>query len=112
MRTCGCQKEEPGKASKVQRLAQHGAEAARWVAPSAALVVVPKCPACLAAYVAMVSGIGISATVAAHLRMIWILLCVMALAALMVRSLKRFAEGGRPRPVKYEGRTQRRRLAT
>jgi hypothetical protein len=103
MRACGCKKEEPGKATKVQRLAQHGAEAARWIAPSAALVVAPKCPACLAAYVAMVSGIGISTTAAAHLRMIWILLCVMALAALMVRSLKRFAENGRSRPVNMNG---------
>lgn len=97
MKTCGCQKEEAAKANGEQRLAERGVEAAKWIAPSAALVVVPKCPACLAAYVAMVSGIGISATVASNLRMIWILLCVMALAALMVRSLNRHAAGGKGR---------------
>ncbi len=91
MKTCGCQKEEAAKATRVLRLAARGVEAAKWIAPSAALVVVPKCPACLAAYVAMVSGIGISTTLASNLRMMWILLCVIALAALMVRSLNRLA---------------------
>jgi hypothetical protein len=44
--------------------------------------------------------------------MIWILLCVMALAALMVRSLKRFAENGRSRPVNMNGPAEIRRRAT
>ncbi len=43
-----------------------------WVLPSAILVLVPKCPACLAAHVTLWTGLGLSLSTATYLR--WVLL--------------------------------------
>jgi hypothetical protein len=45
-----------------------------WIAPSAALVFLPKCPMCLAAYLALV-GIGMSERAAGGLRLAIIVMC-------------------------------------
>jgi hypothetical protein len=59
--------------------------AAEWVAPGVGLVLIPKCPACVAAYVAAMSGIGISMPMAATIRWGLIILCLLALAFAAVR---------------------------
>ena len=43
-------------------------ELAGWVGSAAGLALMPKCPACIAAYLALGTGVGISMTAAAHLR--------------------------------------------
>jgi hypothetical protein len=59
------------------------------VLPSAVLVLMPKCPACVVAYVAIVSGVGISVSMAAHLRVMVLALCVAMLLYLVARFLLR-----------------------
>ncbi len=77
MKTAACCR----RASRWRR----GGEVAGWVIPGAVLVLLPKCPACVAAYVMLVSGIGISLASAATLRTAIVLLCVGWLIAQGVR---------------------------
>ncbi len=62
-----------------------------WILPSATLVLLPKCPVCVAAYVALFSGVGISMASAANLRTATLIVCVAILIGLAVRRLWRVA---------------------
>jgi hypothetical protein len=63
------------------------------IIPVAILAVLPKCPACLAAYVALGTGIGLSLTAATYLRLSLIVACVASLmffvAKMMLPRLRR-----------------------
>lgn len=58
----------------------------KWFAPGAALLLIPKCPLCIVAYVAAVSGVGLSFTAAQNLRFALIAASITALAYLAIRS--------------------------
>ena len=60
-----------------------------WVLASAALVLVPKCPACLAVYVTLWTGLGLSLSTATYLRWVLLFLCVASLLFLIVKRLGR-----------------------
>jgi hypothetical protein len=62
-----------------------------WVLPSAGLVLMPKCPACLAAYVALSTGVGLSLSTATYLRWVLLFICVASLLFLIVQRLDRRA---------------------
>jgi hypothetical protein len=54
--------------SRPAKLVRRLIEVAGWVVPSTILALIPKCPACLAAYIALWSGIGLSLSAAMYLR--------------------------------------------
>jgi hypothetical protein len=55
--------------------------------PVAILAVLPKCPACLAAYVAIGTGIGLSLTAATYLRLSLIFACAGSLMFFVVKMM-------------------------
>jgi hypothetical protein len=69
------------------------AKAAGWVVPSAVMVLMPKCPACVVAYVAIATGAGISVSAAAHLRLFVLVSCVLVLVCLAAKPLLRVVRG-------------------
>lgn len=71
-------------------VARRGGAVAGWVVPSAVLALLPKCPACVAVYVALVSGVGISMSTASLLRTVLLVLCTTALLMVATRQALRF----------------------
>jgi hypothetical protein len=62
----------------------------QWLVPTTLLVLMPKCPLCVAAYVALLTGIGISAATARVIQILMLMFCVMSLTYLVGRLLLRF----------------------
>ncbi len=62
---------------------------ASWAAPAATLLLMPKCPACVAAYITVVSGIGLSFSTAWYLRMAVLAVCVTWLLCLVTLWIRR-----------------------
>ena len=61
----------------------------QWMLPLVSLVLIPKCPACVAAYVVLFTGVSLSFSTASTLRWFLIGTCIAALACFLVRALRR-----------------------
>ncbi|WP_345737160.1 hypothetical protein [Prosthecobacter algae] len=60
---------------------------------SVTLILMPKCPVCMAAYVALITGISVSTAVASHLRLGLLIVCLSVLACLALKGLTKCCRG-------------------
>jgi len=68
---------------------------AKWMIPGATLVLIPKCPVCVAMYVALFTGISISVECASKLRAALLILCVAVIIGMVLLNLRRKFRSGR-----------------
>lgn len=80
-----------GRERKAPPRARRMWELLAWLLPSAAVVLLPKCPACLAAYVTLWTGLGLSFAAATWLRWLLLGLCT---ASLLVLTRERLGGSG------------------
>ena len=59
-----------------------------WAAPGVIIALLPKCPLCIVAYVAVATGIGISVSTAGYIRIGVLFFCVAGLLLLATRALR------------------------
>ncbi|MES2598066.1 MAG: hypothetical protein V4662_22220 [Verrucomicrobiota bacterium] len=78
---CHCSREKTARAVKC---------GAGWIIPGVVLALMPKCPLCLAAWISLLLGIGVSTSMATILHRGIIMLCIALLVALLVRQCSRF----------------------
>jgi hypothetical protein len=64
-----------------------GLTVVKWATPGLILALLPKCPLCIAAYIAIGTGIGISVSTAAYLRLGLLAVCVGSLLVLVMKLL-------------------------
>ena len=75
--------------TRSQRHGRNLASNLGWFLPSAALLMIPKCPLCIVAYTALLTGAGISVSSAAGIRLSLILGCLFMLIFAIFRILFR-----------------------
>ena len=83
----------PVAASAERRQTRRTRDAAAWGLPSLVLALVPKCPMCVAAYLAIGGGLSVPFTTAAYLRTALVWLCWSVLLLLTARLVMRRMRG-------------------
>ena len=68
----------------------------RWMFTGSVIILLPKCPFCLAAYIAMATGIGLSFSVASFIRILLVILCIVSLSSFAARRIYVYYNKERP----------------
>ena len=79
----------PSNGKRFTGLLRRAWRSIQWLFPATALVLMPKCPLCVAAYVALFTGVGISVSTARSIQMLMVVFCWTSLAYLAVRLWRR-----------------------
>ena len=96
MRCCDDESESVHETTTVvarPTFARRARELAGWIVPAAGLALVPKCPACLAAYLAVGTGVGVSVSTATYLRMFLLVAFGGSLSYLAVKRVQEWRHG-------------------
>jgi hypothetical protein len=83
---------KPGEGNRPTGLPRRAWRKVQWLFPTTILVLMPKCPLCVAAYVALFTGVGISVSTARWIQILMLVLCLISLAYLTVRYFLRRAQ--------------------
>jgi alkylhydroperoxidase family enzyme len=79
----------PNVVMKATSVFRRGVDLVGWIVPAAIVALTPKCPLCFAAYVAAWTGIGLSGSVATHLRWSLLILSSAVILFLTARATRR-----------------------
>lgn len=91
---CACRRRIASPAATFmveKRFARRSSRAASWALPSLGLALVPKCPMCIAAWLALGGSFGVSLTAASYLRSGFVWLCWDVLALMTARLVFHFS---------------------
>ena len=75
----------PGSSKPPTGLLRRAWKTTQWLFPTALLVLIPKCPMCVAAYVMLFTGIGITVSTAHWIQILMWSFCVISFVYLAVR---------------------------
>jgi len=87
-RACCCAGDTGGRGGP-RLLARRAFALTKWAVPGVTLALIPKCPLCFAAYIAIWTGIGLSCTAASYIRVALIILCIASLTYLAASFVRR-----------------------
>ena len=76
---------KPGEIKRSVGFFRRAWRSIQWLFPATVLALMPKCPLCVAAYIALFTGIGISVSMARWIQVLMVVLCVTSLAFLALR---------------------------
>jgi hypothetical protein len=79
----------PGGDNRPMGLLRRAWRGIQWLFPATLLVLIPKCPLCVAAYVALFTGVGITVSTARWIQILMQVSCLASLAYLAVRHWRR-----------------------
>lgn len=83
------------KTPRLDSWMRRGRELLAWSVPGIILVLLPKCPACFAAYIAVGTGLGLTLPMAGVVRWVLLVACGAALVYLAVRQVRRLLHPAR-----------------
>ena len=75
----------PGDGNRPTGLLRRAWRGMQWLCPATLLILTPKCPLCVAAYVALFTGIGITVSTARWIQVLMPVFCLTSLGYLAVR---------------------------